>query len=182
MLWLWYLMHSHNLADKNSSCAIIFFHIGLGNNCPKTYPADTSWALLAMWCRTNTYTEEFPQDLLCAFNISTPSAFSLPRCLLQCQHCTEGYLSKEKQYIPLCVSQKASQLWARSHWGILSRREPEAQVFVLSQTLHGNGDETKGKAECLIPEEEHSYSTVTPPLQRLKHLAKVVLKIKSVFT
>lgn len=52
-------------------------------------------------------------------------------------------------------------------------------MFVLSQTLHGNGDETKGKAKCLIPEEEHSYSTVTPPLQRLKHLAKVGLKIKT---
>lgn len=132
-----------------------------------------------MWRLTNAYTEEFPQDLLCAFNISTPSAFSLPCCLLQCQHCTEGYLSKERQYIPLCVSQKASQLWVRSHWGILSRGEPEAQVFVLSQTLHGNRDETKGKAECLIPEEEHSYSTVTPPLQRLKRLANVVLKIKT---
>lgn len=132
-----------------------------------------------MCCYTNTYTEEFPQDLLCAFNINKLSAVSLPSRLLQCKHCTKGYLSKETQYILLCVSQKAFQLWVRSHQGILSSGELEVQVFVLLQTLYGNGDEIQVKAGSLIPERAFMQYSATAPLQRLKRLTKVVLKIKT---
>lgn len=180
MLWLWYLMHSHQLAGKNSSRPIIFLHVGLGNNRSK-HVLQTRRGPRRLWgvTLTLTHTEQFPQDPPCTFNINTPSAFSLPSRLLQCQHCTEGYLSKETQCIPLYVSKKAFQLWVRSDWDILSCGEPEARVFALSQTLRGSGNEGQVRAECLTPEEERWYSNATAPLQRLKHLTKVVLKIKT---
>lgn len=125
--------------NKNSSCAVV----GPGNNWSKhTIMLIRHCCFFALGWRRNKYTEEFPQDLLCAFNINTPGACSLPGCLLQCQQCTEGYLSKEIQNIPFC----AFQLWVRSHGGILSYGEPEAQVFVLSQTLYSNGDGKPGKS------------------------------------
>lgn len=162
LLCLQYPTHPHKVVEKNTSRSVIFFHAGLGNNSPKRI-------LQIRHCRR----------WLCNVALSIPAQRNFPRTwvhltsthsvpflspslLLQCQNCTERYLSKETQYIPLCVSQKASQLWVRSQRATLSR-EPEAQVFVPSQTLHGNGAKTQVKAECLIPEEEHCYSTATTP-------------------